>query len=231
MKTYGGLSRRQLFEKLDQPLLQPLPATRFIYGEWKKARVNIDYHIAVDRHYYSVPHPLIHEEVEARLSATTVEIFRKGQRLCVHPRSYLAGRHTTLPEHMPKAHRAHLEWSPSRLIHWASTIGSQTEELVRQILESRRHPEQGYRSCLGILRLHKHYGPDRLEAACARAVAAGARSFRHIDSMLKHGLDQLPLAPDPPASVAPPPIHENIRGQTYFTEGEDACSSNPLWRN
>ena len=219
MKGYGGLSRRDLFERFDRPALQPLPADRFVYADWLQARVNIDYHLDVDHHFYSVPHPLIHERLDVRLSPTTVEIFHRGTRVWMHPRSHVPGQHTTVAEHMPKAHRAHLEWSPSRLIHWGASIGPDAETLVQQILESRPHPEQGYRSCLGLFRLAKRYGAERLNAACARAVAAGARSYRHVDAMLKHGLDRQPLLLD--AAVTPSAgVHENVRGSAYYQEGE-----------
>jgi transposase len=160
-----------------------LPTTRFVYGEWKLARVNVDYHVEADGHYYSVPHEYLHEQVDVRLSAGTVEIFRDGKRVVSHARSFARGRHTTVAAHMPAAHRAHLEWSPSRIINWAGMIGPQTRALVEAILADRPHPEQGYRSCLGILRLGKRYGNARLEAACARALTAGARSYRHVDSI------------------------------------------------
>ncbi len=201
------------------PALQPLPAERFVHADWLQARVNIDYHVEVEHHYYSVPHPLIHAVLDVRLSATTVEIFQRGTRVWLHARSYVPGRHTTVPEHMPKAHRAHLEWSPSRLLRWGATIGAATEALVQQILESRPHPEQGYRSCLGLLRLAKQYGPERLNAACERARVAGARSYRHVDAMLKHGLDRQPLLIDD-AEPRPAPTHDNVRGPAYYHEGE-----------
>ena len=221
MKGYGGLSRRDLFARFDRPALQPLPLDRFVYADWLQARVNIDYHLDVEHHFYSVPHPLLHERLDVRLSATTVEIFHRGTRVWLHPRSHVPGQHTTVPEHMPKAHRAHLEWSPSRLIHWGTSIGPHVETLVHQILESRPHPEQGYRSCLGLFRLAKRYGPERLNAACARAVAAGARSYRHVDAMLKHGLDRQPLQLE--AVVTPSAgVHENVRGAAYYHEGEPA---------
>lgn len=213
MRTYG-VSRRALFERLDRPALKPLPAGRFTYAEWKKAKVNLDYHVELDRRYYSVPFQLAHEEVEIRSTATTVEIFRRGQRVASHPRSLLKGRHTTVPEHMPKAHRQHLKWTPSRLIHWAGTIGPRTQDLVQVILETRRHPEQGYRSCLGILRLVKQYGAPRLEAACARALGAHARSYRHVSSILKNGLDRAPVLVCPAPSE--PIQHENVRGPDYY---------------
>src|SRR6516164_6389399 len=193
MKGYGGLSRRDLFERFDRPALRPLPAERYVYTEWCQARVNIDYHIDVAHHYYSVPHRLVHQLLDIRVSATTVEVFQGGTRLWVHRRNHHVGGFTTIREHMPHAHRAHLEWSPSRLIRWGATVGPQTAALVEQILASRPHPEQGYRSCLGLLRLTKQYGAARVEAASARAVAVGARSYRHVAAMLKHGLDRVPL--------------------------------------
>jgi len=215
MRLYG-VSRKQLFERLDKPALKALPAEPFEYAEWKTARVNIDYHVEIDHHYYSAPHALAHEQVEARITTTTVEVFHKGQRVASHIRSHVRAKHSTTPEHMPKSHREHKDWSPSRIVNWAGTIGPKTRELAEAILAERRHPEQGYRSCLGILRLGKRYGNERLEAACARAVAVRARSYRHVESMLKNGLDRL-AAPEPSepatnASVA----HENIRGGGYY---------------
>jgi transposase len=215
MKGYGGQSRRDLFLRFDQPALRPLPTERFVYTEWRQARVNIDYHIDVERHLYSVPHRLIHQTVDVRLSATTVEVFQRGTRVWGHARQHHPG-FTTIPEHMPHAHRAHLEWSPSRLIRWGATVGPQTAALVEQILAGRPHPEQGYRSCLGLLRLTKQYGPERVEAASTRAVMAGARSYRHVEAMLKHGLDRLPL--DTAESSSPRPGHANVRGPAYYQQ-------------
>lgn len=216
MRHYGE-SRQQLFTRLDRPALKPLPSTAFSYGEWKTAKVNVDYHVEVDHHYYSVPYSLVHEEVEARATATTVEIFRRGQRVASHARSHERGRHTTISEHMPKAHQQHSEWSPSRFGRWASTVGPKTEELVRTIIAERPHPEHGYRSCLGIMRLGKKYGAERLEAACHRALVVRARSFKRVESILKTGLDRAPL---PEITVEPePPLgspHENIRGRNYY---------------
>jgi len=215
MRGYGGVSRQQLFDDIERAALKALPAERFVYATWKKARVNIDYHIEVDKHYYSVRHTLAREQVEVRLSALTVEIFHKGKRVASHRRSYAPGRHSTIPEHMPKAHQKHLEWTPSRLIQWASKMGSSTEALVSAILEDRPHPEQGYRSCLGILRLEKLYGADRLEAACLRALRAGARSYKRVESILKRGLDRTPLPDDSP-DTATSSSHENVRGPDYY---------------
>ena len=215
MRVYRA-SRHELFVQLDQPALRPLPAEPFVVGEWTiDARVNIDYHIDVHGHYYSVPYQLLHELVDAHRTATTVEIFHRGQRVAAHVRDDRRGRHTTDPAHMPKAHREHLEWSPSCLIDWARTIGPQTAALVEAILADRPHPEQGYRSCLGILRLAKGYGVERLEAACARAGAARARSYRHVDAILKHGLDRIPLVAEAP-QLTLVSAHEHLRGPEYY---------------
>jgi transposase len=214
MRLYRA-SRRELFERLDQPALRPLPREPFVYGEWKVARVNIDYHVEIHRHYYSVPYALIHEVMDARVSATTVELFHRGQRVAAHLRDDTPGRHTTNPAHMPKAHQHHLEWTPSRLIQWAETIGAQTAALVHAILADRPHPEQGYRSCLGLLRLSRRDGAARLEAACARALTVGVRSYRHVDSILKHGLDRLP-PPEPVEPLTLAPVHEHLRGRDYY---------------
>jgi transposase len=216
MKGYGGASRRDLFTRFDQPALRPLPAERFVYTEWRAARVNIDYHVDVEHHLYSVPHRLIHQTVDLRLSATTLEVFQRGTRIWVHRRSHRPG-YTTVAEHMPHAHRAHLEWSPSRLIRWGATVGPQTAALVEQILASRPHPEQGYRSCLGLLRLAKQYGPERVEAASARAVLVGARSYRHVEAMLKHGLDRVPLELDD-STPSTRRVHDNVRGPAYYQQ-------------
>jgi len=216
MRRYGA-SRRELFERLDRAALRPLPSGPFIYAEWNKARLNIDYHVELDHHYYSAPHTLVHELLEARLTATTVELFHHGERIASHLRSYRRGRHTTIAAHMPKAHQKHLEWSPSRILHWAASIGPKTRELAEAILAERRHPEQGYRSCLGILRLGKRFGPERLEAASARAVAVRARSYRHVESILKNGLDRLPSPAEPMDEEGATPVtHENIRGGGYY---------------
>jgi transposase len=220
MKTYGA-SRRELFERLDKPALRALPRERFVFGEWSTARVNIDYHVEVDGHYYSVPHGRAHDArgertvVDVRVCADTIEIYLRSERIASHVRSHERGRHTTCPDHMPLVHRAHADWSPSRIITWANTIGAETAKLVTAILEERRHPEQGYRSCLGILRLSKKYGAERLEAACARAAAVRARSYRHVDAILKKGLDRVELpknAEDDTRVVT----HANVRGPGYY---------------
>jgi transposase len=216
MKIYGA-SRRELFERLDKPALKPLPAKPFEYGEWKTAKVNIDYHIEIGFHYYSVPYLLRGEHVDAWTTGTTVEVWHDNHRVTSHVRSFRRGLHTTKSEHMPKSHQQHLEWTPSRLIHWGGSIGPKTQALVEAILAARPHPEQGYRSCLGLLRLGKKYGNDRLEVACERALAVRARSYRHVKSILKNGLDRVE-APSSARTKAttPPEPHENIRGADYY---------------
>ena len=207
-------SRASLFAELDRPALQPLPAERYILAHWKTVRASIDYHVEVDRHYYSVPYQLAGQKLEARYTVTTVEIFHGGKRVASHARSSAAYRHTTVSEHMPKSHQAHLEWTPSRLIHWAEGVGVATAEVVRTVLERKPHPEMGYRACLGILSLEKIYSKPRLEAASQRAVQLQAFSYQSLKSILKRSLDrQLLLDPE---AVAPGPRHENLRGPFYY---------------
>jgi transposase len=208
-------SRRTLFEELDRPALKPLPARAYELATWRLATVNIDYHVEAERHWYSVPHQLAGQRVDVRLSATTVEAFHRGRRVASHVRDDRPYRHTTDPAHMPASHRAHLEWTPGRIVRWARASGPQTAALVEGVLTSRPHPEQGYRACLGILRLGKTYGDARLEAACGRALALRAFSYRSVESILKTGLDRQPLL-----ALAPPPVplrrHENLRGPAYY---------------
>ena len=209
-------SRRQLLETLDRPMLKPLPATPFEYYESKKARVNIDYHIQVDGHLYSVPYTLVRQEVDVRLAARTVEILHRGKRVAAHPRSYAKGCFTTEPGHRPKAHQRHLEWTPSRLINWGSTIGPETGTLVQQILESKPHPEQGYRACLGLISLARRYGTDRLEAASRRALDCRTTTYRSVKSILEHGLDRL-SPQDSEAQLTLPVDHAHVRGTQYYS--------------
>ncbi len=216
-----GVSRRDLFEQLDRPLLRP-PQTRYEFAEWTDAGVNIDDHVAVDDNDSSVPHQLLHQRVEVRLTATVVEIFLKGRRIASHRRRRGRGEYATEPAHMPHAHRAHAEWSPSRLITWAENTGPTTAELVTTILATKPHPEQGYRACLGLMRLSKRYGAARLEAAAARALQLGAPSYRTVQNILASGVEQLPLLDDAPSAALP--VHPNIRGSAYSTGEEVPCS-------
>ena len=208
-------SRRALFVDLDQPALKPLPTTRFEPGNWKWVRANIDYHVELGGHFYSVPFTLRQERLELRSTPTTVEIFHRGQRVAAHIRQFARGRHTTIPAHMPHSHQQHLEWTPTRLMRWAGTLGPSVEALVTAMLDERAHPEQGYRSCLGLLRLGKQYGEARLDAACARAVHGGARSYRHVAAILKHGLDRLSASVERRGDQASL-VHDHLRGSHYY---------------
>ena len=210
-----GVSRRQLFEQLDRPALASLPAEPYVYAEWRRRRVGLDYHVDIDGHYYSVPHRLLKEPVEARITQRTVEIFHKGERVAAHSRGGAKGRHTTVPEHMPSSHRSYAGWTLERIKRDAAAIGTSTTTLVDSVIAARRHPEQALRACLGILRLARQYGRDRLEAACARGLEIGARSYGSIHSILQHGLDRRP----PPRTAATgelPLDHPNIRGSRYY---------------
>jgi len=211
-------TRRSLYETIDRPALRPLPSSPYEYAEWKKARVNIDYHIEIDGHYYSVPYQLVKEQVEVRFTATTIEVLFKNRRVATHPRSYKRGAHTTLAEHMPKAHQKYLEWTPSRIMDWAGKNGPNTRDLASCIMENRKHPEQGFRSCLGIMRLVKRYSSERVEAACCRALHLKAYSYKSVESILKTNLDKQEL----PESSSPdkPIIHYNIRGREYYQQEE-----------
>jgi transposase len=208
-----GTSRRALFEELERSALKPLPAEPYVFAEWKECRVGIDYHIEVDKHYYSVPHHLLREKVWARITARTIEVFCRGIRVAAHVRSSSNRKHTTVREHMPSSHRRYADWTPERLQRQAGEIGRHTSALVEIILRERTHPEQGFRACVGIVRLAKSYGRERLEAACCRALEIGARSYSSVNSILKNNLDR--KRPATPAD-GPTIAHDNIRGPTYF---------------
>ena len=217
-------NRATLFAQLDQPALKPLPATRYQFGEWKSVRVNLDYHVEVERHYYSVPYALVHQKVDVHLTAETLEVLHRGVRVASHVRSYEPGTATSLTEHMPKSHQKYVGRTPTRLIEDAQQIGPCTSQLVEAILAAKRHPEMGYRSCLGILRLGKTYPAERMEAAAQRALRARAYNLQSMSSILKNQLDRLPGpegAPgDPP--VQPAVEHDNIRGADYFDSPPEA---------
>ena len=208
-----GASRACLFEELERPALNALPQEPYVFSAWKQCTVGLDYHIEVEGHYYSVPHNLLREKVWARFTEHTVEILHRGKRVASHLRSSFDRKHTTIRDHMPSSHRRYIEWTPERLKSDADKIGPNTSTLVDIILRERTHPEQGFRSCLGILRLAKTHGADRLDAACERAIAIGARSYTSVQSILKNRLDR---KRSEPATDGPAIIHSNIRGSTYF---------------
>jgi transposase len=221
-------SRRSQYEALERPALKVLPSSRYEYADWKNAKVGIDYHIEVDRHYYSVPYQLTQKKLDVRITASIIEVFHRGKRVASHCRSYIKGKHTTVPEHMPRSHREYLKWTPERLLGWASKTGSSTEKLAEAIMRSRPHPQQGFRSILGILRLTKTYGDKRVDAACSRALAIGSHSYKSVASILKNNLENTPLQSK---VIEHEPIdHPNIRGSRYYSmlKGEtDAYTSDP----
>jgi len=208
-----GASRRALFEELDRSALKALPQEPYEYAAWKECRAGLDYHVEVEKHYYSVPHTLLREKLWARLTERTVEIFHRGKRVAAHMRSSSNRLHTTLREHMPSAHRRYADWTPERLARKAGEVGPNTDALVEVIMRERHHPEQGFRSCIGIIGLAKTFGSDRLEAACARALEIGTRSYTSINSILKNNIDR---KRSEPATDGPAITHPNIRGAGYF---------------
>jgi transposase len=207
-------TRRELFEHLDRPALRTLPATPYEYAEWRKARVNIDYHVAVEKSYYSVPYQLVRRQLDVRITARTVECLHRGKRVAAHVRAHRAGQYSTVAEHMPKSHRAYAEWTPERLVRWADKTGPATATVIHAILARYVHPQQGFRSCLGIMRLGKTYSAERLEAACLRVLAIGSPSYKSLESILRRGLDDQAL-PEP-RELTLAIDHDNVRGAEYF---------------
>lgn len=206
--------RRSAFESIDAPALKTLPAARFVISRFKAAKVNIDYHVEYEGHYYSVPHRLVGAKVDLRITGLLLECFASNQRVASHAVSALKGKFTTTPEHMPASHRAHLEWTPAKLIAWGQRIGVSTAAVVTWQLEHRPHPEQGYRACLGLLALVRRYSAQRLEAACTRAMAIRAPNLRSVTNILKSGLDRQPSLFA--ATDSPTIEHENVRGADYY---------------
>jgi len=209
-----GTSRRALFEALEQPALLRLPSEPYVYAEWRRCRAGLDYHVEVHGHFYSVPYRLMRETIEARITDQTIELFHAGVRVAAHLRNPRQHRHTTIPEHMPSAHRRYVDWTPTRLLRDAAAIGPATIALIERILTAKPHPEQGFRACLGILRLVRGYGPERLEAACQRGMDIGARSYGSVHSILRNGLDRA-YRPQPVPDELPVQ-HGNIRGSRYY---------------
>jgi len=207
-------SRRSLFEQLDKPALRPLPPHPYEYAEWRKARVNIDYHVAVEGNFYSVPYQLVNESLDVRVTTTAVECFHTHKRVASHLRLQRHGQYATVTAHMPKSHQDYAQWTPERLVRWAEKTGPDTVCVVECILRNRPHPQQGFRACLGLMRLGKEYGPERLEVACTRALATQTVGFKSIESILKRGLDKTPLPQKTPEK--PPIDHDNIRGPEYY---------------
>jgi transposase len=208
-------SRKSRFLEIDKPALMPLPPVAYEFSEWKiQKKLGIDYHMEINDHYYSAPYQLRNEYMDVRLTGSIVEIFFRNKRVASHIRSYVKGGYTTVAEHMPKPHRDYAEWTPERLIRWASETGKATSDLVTAVLAKKIHPQQGFRSCLGIISLAKKFGKDRVEAACKRALAIGGISLGSVKSILQTGLDKKPL-PEP-RRVSQAVTHNNIRGREYY---------------
>jgi transposase len=205
-----GVSRRQLFETVEQPALAPLPADDYEFAEWRLARVALDYHIEFDGFFYSVPHSLIREQVDLRATARTIEIFHRGRRVAAHQRRHGGRRHGTNPDHMPSAHRRYADWTPERFRRWGRSIGPETEGLVIAILAHRPHPEQGFRTCLGVLRLYRDLDPAHAEMVSARAVAIGALTYKSIAAIIANRLARKS------ATATAVTDHSNRRGPGYF---------------
>ena len=206
--------RRSAFELLDAPALRPLPASRYVISRWKTAKVNIDYHVEFEGHYYSVPHRLVGARIDVRVIGNLLECFASNQCVASHAVSTKRGGFSTAADHMPASHRAHLEWTPAKLIAWGQRIGVSTAAVVTWQLEHRPHPEQGYRACLGLLALVRRYNAERLEAACTRAMALRAPHLKSVTNILKSGLDRQPSLV--PATSSPTIEHENVRGPDYY---------------
>lgn len=206
-------TRRELFNEIDRPALKPLPAEPYVFAEWRLRRVGLDYHVDVEGHFYSVPYRFARQQVEARLTARTVEIFLKGERIAVHPRNSGNGKHTTVADHMPSSHRRFADWNIERIRREAEAIGTNTAMLCEVILEHRPHPEQGFRACMGILRLIKTFGADRVEAAASRALEIGAKTYTSVKSILDSNLDRQAVAKRADGRSVQ---HRNIRGARYY---------------
>ncbi|MDE8347653.1 MAG: IS21 family transposase, partial [Acidocella sp.] len=208
-----GVSRRHLFETIERPALAAMPTADYEFAEWGLARVALDYHVEVCAFFYSVPHELIRQQVDTRATERSIEIFHQGKRVAVHQRRYSGKKHGTKPEHMPSSHRRYAEWTPERFRRWGASIGANTEGLVTAILVSRPHPEQGFRTCLGVLRLFKDLEPDRAEAVAEYAVAIGALTYKSLASIVANRLDRSTTAAGEPQAVI---THGNLRGSSYF---------------
>jgi transposase len=211
-------SRASEFIEIDKPALKPLPQHDYSYAQWKKVRAGIDYHIAFEHHYYSVPYKYRGQQLDLRITRNTLECFCKSKPIATHRRSYTRG-YTTIKEHMPKSHQKHVDWTPERLIRWAKKIGPQTTTLIQTMLSSRAFVQQAFRACTGVLRLGKSYGQDRLELAAKRALVFGVYTYQSIESILKNGLDRVPITKDEDSMLIP--VHDNVRGSDYYSEGEN----------
>jgi len=207
-----GVTRRHLFETVERPALAALPED-YEFAEWRLARAGVDYHVEYDGYFYSVPHGLIREQVDLRATSRTIEVFHRGQRVAAHQRRYGGRRHGTNPDHMPSSHRRYADWSPERLRRWAATVGPSTEGLVIAILANRPHPEHGFRTCLGVLRLFRDLRPSQAEAVSARALEIGAFAYRAVAAIAVRQAAAAARTTTEPAAIIE---HSNLRGPGYF---------------
>ncbi len=214
MRKYGK-SRNELFEELDKPHCLPLPEKPYEYAEMAKARVNIDSHIAYKKHFYSVPHEHVHALMDIRATAQIVEVYLKGERICSHRRSYKVGGYTTVTSHMPLAHQKYAEWTPERMLSWIGTIGPDAKRFAEILFEIRKHPEQAYKSCMGVISLKKHFPVDRINSACRRAIEYKIFSCSGVKEILTNGLDK---KQEEQHFSRAPKNHANIRGPEFFEE-------------
>jgi transposase len=209
-------SRRELFELLDKPHALQLPESHYEFAEWKKAKVQFNYHISYEGHNYSVPYTFIHKEVDIKATSHLIEIYCNGNRICSHKRNSKPHGYTTVTEHMPKSHQKYLEWTPDRILHYAGKYGKSVQDFVQQVMATRKFPEQAYKSCLGIIRLENKYSAERLNLACLRALEYRAYSYQSVVNILQKELDkQTTLTPVKTVVIN----HENIRGSNYYSEG------------
>ena len=218
-------TRRQAYLSLDKPALKPLPPVRYEFAKWKKARVNVDYHVQIEKCYYSVPYQLARQQVDVRITATTVEVLHNGSRVASHPRSHVKGAYSTDASHRPASHNQRLEWPPSRIVNWAASVGPSTAQLVQAILDSKVHPEQGYRTCLGIISLARKYPLERIDAASVRALRFGVLTCKSLKSILDTGLDRQPL--EQPEQLPLVSEHRNLRGASYYSREEVKTGAEP----
>jgi hypothetical protein len=215
-KDYPGC-RKERFEQLDKPLLQPLPEEAFEFAEWtSQLKVGPDYHVKVRGHYYSVPHSLVGLYVEARITAKVIEFYNNGKRVACHMRSEEVGQHTTIPSHQPDSHRYYAEQTPERILDWAKNIGSACYSVIQHQFESRPHPIQGIKACGTLQKLAKEHGTERFEAACERALAIGSPTAKSIRSILKRKISDVKSYQIPVQANLP--LHHNVRGSNYYSD-------------
>lgn len=211
----AGCSRRELFEQEDLPAMRNLPEARYVYAEWKRAKVAPDYHVEVEGHFYSVPFTLVGKHVDVRIASGVIEVFDGHKRVASHLRAFSRRSHTTLESHMPERHQRHAKWTPERMVRWAATIGPNTAEFVEAILASKEHPELSFRTCMGVMSLGRRFEQSRVEAACAKALSLGALRYQSLRSILEKGLEAVPQTSELPSL----PTHGNVRGASYYAGG------------